>query len=92
MPGIDNRYPGRIEVVHIAGNHRQTVYQSRRGDQRVAFRAPIGNRQLRASSRYGYIDVDDTTGERGQHLLVEPASQYRALRRVASFDQTHAEL
>lgn len=67
------------------------MHESRRGDQCVAFGAPVGNMEACAAQGNGRIDRQDATLEPWQDLPVQPFTQDIAARGILSFDLQDAE-
>jgi hypothetical protein len=59
LPRIEQGDIGRLEACHVAGDDREAVDHCGRGDQGIAFRAPIGNMKPRATLRHSGIDRED---------------------------------
>ncbi|ANK76787.1 hypothetical protein FA04_29200 (plasmid) [Ensifer adhaerens] len=92
MPWIDNHNTGAFEIPDIASHDCHVVNQSSRGNQGVCFVAPVGNMQVRATSRNRIIDRQNATCELGSNLAVEPRAQPRALCGIPALHAKHSSL
>ena len=62
------------------------------GDQGVAFRARVGDVELGAAPGDGYVHAEQPLAEPGEHPLLQPQPEHRALGGVAALDPQDADL
>ena len=91
-PRIEQGDAGGLEICDVAGDDRETVDHCGRGDQGIAFRAPIGNMKPRATLRHCSIDREDAAFKAKQNLIIDPGAQDGTLRRILSRTQNCTKL
>src|ERR1700733_10559321 len=90
-PGIEHRCSRSLEVGYIPGRDGQTMHEGCGCDERVTIGARVRYVKRRASLRDSGVNGQNTTGEWGQHVAIQPRAKDSALLFVAPVDEKNSD-
>ena len=75
LPRIDHDDPGAFEIRDVAGDDRHAMDKGGSGDQGIGLVAPVGYMEVGAAGGDRIIDGQDSAGEFGTDVVVEPGAE-----------------